>query len=104
VITCEPLTGSERSSRNTLSSVCSPFIVYLHGTYADKRHLYFFLEYLPGGELFTRIYKTKGMKVCVCAECVWFTRKRIDSYCVRCRRPSSIRLRSCWRSSSCTSE
>lgn len=49
--------------RDYLRAVDCPFIVYLHGTYSDKRHVYFFLEYLPGGELFTRIYKTKGLKV-----------------------------------------
>jgi serine/threonine protein kinase len=30
-----------------------------YGSFADERHLYFFLEYLPGGELFTRIHTAK---------------------------------------------
>jgi serine/threonine protein kinase len=35
----------------------SAFIVYLHGTSSDAANVYFFMEYLPGGELFTRIHE-----------------------------------------------
>lgn len=32
-----------------------PFIVHLFGSFQDEKFVYFVLEYIPGGELFTHL-------------------------------------------------
>ena len=41
------------NERNIMMSVDNPFILQLHNTYQDSRYLYFLLELIRGGELFT---------------------------------------------------
>ncbi|KAI8868283.1 Pkinase-domain-containing protein, partial [Ramicandelaber brevisporus] len=45
------------NERNILAMIRSncPFIINLYGTFHDHRHLYFWLEYAPGGELFSHL-------------------------------------------------
>lgn len=48
------------SEYNILSMLNHPFIVEMRGVYVgDPKYLYFVLEYVPGGELFT-ILRTQG--------------------------------------------
>lgn len=42
-----------------LMQVAHPFIVNLHGYLQDERRLYMLFEYVPGGELFSRL-KSQG--------------------------------------------
>ncbi|KAJ2361931.1 cAMP-dependent protein kinase catalytic subunit [Coemansia sp. RSA 2610] len=41
------------SERRILAECSCPFIVYMLGTCQDRQNLYFFMEYVVGGELFT---------------------------------------------------
>jgi len=41
------------SEHTILSHIHHPFLVHLEGYYQDEKYLYFVLEYVPGGELFT---------------------------------------------------
>eukprot|EP01102_Stenamoeba_stenopodia_P009380 TRINITY_DN2760_c0_g1_i1.p1 TRINITY_DN2760_c0_g1~~TRINITY_DN2760_c0_g1_i1.p1 ORF type:complete len:720 (+),score=92.39 TRINITY_DN2760_c0_g1_i1:491-2650(+) len=50
-----------RNEKLTLSQCQNPFIVKLYGTFQDQTNLYFVLEYVPGGELFTLIRKYKRL-------------------------------------------
>lgn len=49
-----------RSEKEVLSTLSSPFCIRLFGTFQDRGHLYFALEYVPGGELFRRLDRKKG--------------------------------------------
>ena len=44
-----------KNEKDVLSTAIHPFIVKLYATFQDKLSLYFLMEYIPGGELFTRI-------------------------------------------------
>ena len=45
-----------KSERNVLSSVSHPFLVHLHCAFQTPTKLYLILDYVPGGELFTRYF------------------------------------------------
>ena len=45
--------GHVVNERNIMMMVDSPFILKLHNTYQDSRYLYFLVELIRGGELFT---------------------------------------------------
>ena len=49
--------------KNILSSLDHPFIIKLYATYQDRSSVYFLLELVQGGELFTLIhsYREKGL-------------------------------------------
>lgn len=47
------------SENNILADIDHPFLVGLKGFDQDDRYLYFVLEYIPGGELFTYL-RTEG--------------------------------------------
>ncbi|KAH3899464.1 uncharacterized protein SCODWIG_02396 [Saccharomycodes ludwigii] len=50
--------ASEKDTLNMLISIQKhPGIVNLHYTFHDEENLYFVLDYIPGGELFSLIYK-----------------------------------------------
>lgn len=44
-----------KSEKHVLSTLSHPFIIKLHAASQDATCLYLLLEYIPGGELFTRI-------------------------------------------------
>ena len=43
------------SEREVLASISHPFLVHLHCAFQTKSKLYLVLDYIPGGELFTRL-------------------------------------------------
>jgi serine/threonine protein kinase len=47
------------NERACLRAFDSPFVVRYYASFSDADHLFFCLEYLPGGELFTRIHTAK---------------------------------------------
>ena len=47
------------SEKHVLSTINSSFCIRLFGTFQDKNHLYFALEYACGGELFHRLGRKK---------------------------------------------
>lgn len=46
-----------QNERRILNELDHPFIVRLFGTFQDAKRIYFILEYVPGGELFSRLQK-----------------------------------------------
>ncbi|KAJ8601666.1 hypothetical protein CTAYLR_007461 [Chrysophaeum taylorii] len=44
-----------QNERRILGGMQHPFVVSLFATFQDEKHLYFVLEYVPGGELFSKI-------------------------------------------------
>lgn len=46
-----------QSERTSLSQIEHPFIVTLFGTYQDQKHVHFVLEFVAGGELFSRLQR-----------------------------------------------
>mmetsp|Transcript_60290 Transcript_60290/g.68704 ORF Transcript_60290/g.68704 Transcript_60290/m.68704 type:complete len:323 (+) Transcript_60290:318-1286(+) len=44
-----------KSEKRLLEQIEHPFIIKLHGTFQDERCVYMVLEYICGGELFTRL-------------------------------------------------
>lgn len=48
-----------RAERALLASVDSPFIVKLHATFVDARKIYFLLDFVPGGDLFFLLRRTR---------------------------------------------
>ncbi|KAF7731832.1 camp-dependent protein kinase catalytic subunit [Apophysomyces ossiformis] len=48
-----------KNERSVLMSVEHPFIVNLWGTFADYSHVYMVMDFVPGGELFSYLRKTK---------------------------------------------
>merc|ERR1712137_1096519 len=50
-----------KNEKMTLSMVVHPFLVKLYTTFQDPCHLYFIMEYVPGGELFNIIRSQRGL-------------------------------------------
>ena len=46
-----------QNERRILNELDHPFIVRLFGTFQDAKRIFFILEYVPGGELFSRLQK-----------------------------------------------
>lgn len=47
------------SERKILGSISHPFLVEFVGSFKDDRYLYIILEFVPGGEFFTHLRKTR---------------------------------------------
>ncbi|KAI9312729.1 kinase-like domain-containing protein [Dichotomocladium elegans] len=47
------------NEKNILESVANPFLVNLWGTFQDDSNLYMVMDYVPGGELFSVLRKSK---------------------------------------------
>lgn len=48
-----------RSERTLLQAVNHPLIIRLWGAFQDQTNLYMVMEYVPGGELFNLLERTK---------------------------------------------
>ena len=46
-----------QNERRILNNLDHPFVVKLFGTFQDAKRIYFVLEYVVGGELFSRLSK-----------------------------------------------
>jgi serine/threonine protein kinase len=57
------------NERAILSSVQYPFIVNLWGSFQDDANLYMVMDFIPGGELFTFLRKSKVTKEAACFRC-----------------------------------
>jgi serine/threonine protein kinase len=55
------------NEKHILEAAANPFLVNLWGTFQDDANLYMVMDYVPGGELFSvlRKSKVKGKEVCV---------------------------------------
>lgn len=47
------------NEKHILESVANPFLVNLWGTFQDDSNLYMVMDYVPGGELFSVLRKSK---------------------------------------------
>ena len=47
------------NEKNILEAVANPFLVNLWGTFQDDANLYMVMDYVPGGELFSVLRKSK---------------------------------------------
>ncbi len=50
-----------RNERTAMQCMSHPFIVELLGTLSDSNQVYFLLEYVPGGELWSLLYEKKDL-------------------------------------------
>ena len=49
-----------QNERRILNDLDHPFIVRLFGTFQDPHRIFFVMEYIAGGELFSRLVKKVG--------------------------------------------
>lgn len=47
------------NEKHILEGVANPFLVNLWGTFQDDSNLYMVMDYVPGGELFSVLRKSK---------------------------------------------
>lgn len=48
------------NEKNILACISCPFVISLHTYFQDKLNLYFVIEYINGGEMFTHIHRNKN--------------------------------------------
>ena len=48
-----------RNEKTILEAITHPFIVNFFGSFQDTKFIYFVMEYVPGGELFTHLHDSK---------------------------------------------
>jgi protein kinase A len=48
------------SEKNVLMAINHPFVVNLYATFKDHDHLYMIMDYVPGGELFTVLRRSRA--------------------------------------------
>jgi serine/threonine protein kinase len=78
------------NEKNILAALDHPFIVRLHATFQDSKHLFLVLEYVQGGELFTFLRKQGVSRF---SECVPSVLIILHSHS-RITWPASMRLKS----------
>ena len=50
------------NEKHILEAVANPFLVNLWGTFQDDANLYMVMDYVPGGELFSVLRKSKVLQ------------------------------------------